>query len=164
MDTVRRSLRITDICVRLRSFRVQMLQPHNCAVAGLNYWMPHDEEASTFDLDQNSKYIDDAWKETNPCLFRECSRVHTPLFTWLYKRVGLCEDEEQVMPWIMAKCPKIFLACYERNVNALWKLILKHDTLFTLACNYDVHANHNIERIPHQHLVNSINTLLQVMD
>ena len=59
------------------------------------------------------------------------------------------------MPWALAKCRRIFLACYERDVKAMRKLILRHDTLFTLARNYDVHADHNIEKILHQHVVSS---------
>ena len=83
IDTVRRSLRIADLYTRLRSFRLEKWQPHNCAVAGLNHCMPHGEEASTYELEQNSAYIDDAWKAENSKIFRECTRVHDALIVWL---------------------------------------------------------------------------------
>ena len=61
------------------------------------------------------------------------------------------------------KSRRIFLGGYEHDVNALRKLILQHDTLFTFARNYDVNADHNIERI-HQHLVKQTKTVLPGMD
>ena len=79
METSRRALRIVDVYARLRSFRLEMWQPHNRAVAGRNDWMPHDEEASTFDLEQNSTYNDDAWKIDKTQLFSDCTGVHKSL-------------------------------------------------------------------------------------
>ena len=57
MNLIRRILRLLDLYIHLRSYRLEMWQPQNCAVAGMNYWMPHDQEASTHDLNENSTYI-----------------------------------------------------------------------------------------------------------
>ena len=35
------------------------------------------------------------------------------------------------------------------------KILFRHDTLFTLARHYDVHADHNVEKILHQLLISS---------
>ena len=83
IDTVRRSLRIADLYTRLLSFRLEKWQPHNCAVAGLNHCMPHGEEASTYELEQNSAYIDDAWKAEHSEFFRKFKRVRNALIVWL---------------------------------------------------------------------------------
>ena len=132
-----------------------MWQPQNCAVAGRNYWMPHDQEASTQDFKENSTYIDELWEARHPELLRPCSAIHKSIINRLYKRPGLCEDGALVDPWVIAKHRRVFLASYERDVRAMSKILLRHDTLFTLARHYDVHADHNIEQILHQCLISS---------
>ena len=57
----------------------------------------------------------------------------------------------------MSKHRRVCLASYERDVKAMHKLLLRHDTLFTLARHYDLPADHNIVNVLHQHLVSSTN-------
>ena len=63
MNLFRRTFRLFDIYTQLRSYRLEMWQPMNCAVTGQGHWMPHDEEASTQDLRDNSPFIDAAWRK-----------------------------------------------------------------------------------------------------
>ena len=76
MNIIRRTLRLLDLYTQLRSYRLEMWQPQNCAVAGRNYWMPHGQKASTQDLKENSTYIDELWEARHPELLRPCSAIH----------------------------------------------------------------------------------------
>ena len=75
----------------------------------------------------------------------------------LYRRAGLCEDDNLINPWVMSKHRRVCLASYERDVKAMHKLLLRHDTLVTLARHYDLPADHNIVNVLHQHFVSSTN-------
>ena len=158
MNIFRRTLRLFNIYTQLRSYRLEMWQPMNCAVMGQGHWMPHNEEASTQDLRDNNPFIDAAWKETHKnTILRHCSAVNKAIIHSLYRRLGLCEDDNLVNPWVMSKHRRVCLASYERDVKAIHKLLFKHDTLFTLARHYDLPADHNIVNVLHQHLVSSTN-------
>ena len=96
--------------------------------------MPHNEEASTLDLLEHILFIDDAWKEKHQkTLLRPCSLMDKAIIHSLYRRLGLCEDDNLVNPWVMYKHRRVCLASYERDVKAMRKLLLRHDTLFTFA-------------------------------
>ena len=71
----------------------------------------------------------------------------------MYHRLGFCLAKEDAVPWSMARHRFVFLCPLKADVPAMRHVIMSHDALFTLARNYPMNADHDIEYIYHQYLV-----------
>ena len=133
MKILRWTLRISNAYTQLRGYRLECWQPSHCAICNLGYWMPHNQEDTTAELSAHSPFIDDAWWETHKnTILKSCTPTDKAILHGLYRRPGLCEEEDSLIPWIKAKHRRYVIASFERDAKAIQKVFTKHDTLFTL--------------------------------
>ena len=91
--------------------------------------MPHDQEASTYDLTKNSEYNDDAWRAKNKDPFQLDKPIDQPLIEWLYHREELCQEKVEAVPWCMAKRRMYLFCAFKRDVEAMRQVIVTFDAL-----------------------------------
>ena len=78
--------------------------------------------------------------------------IHERSIEWLYFRNGLAEYTTQSIPWYIAKCKWYVFAYLKASATAMRKVIVWHDTLFALARQYPMPADHFIDHIYHHYL------------
>ena len=71
---------------------------------------------------------------------------------------GLCEDADPTQ-WIKAKHSRYVLASFEGDAKAIQKVLMKHNTLFTLLAYFDFLADHRIVNVLHKYLRSSADTI-----
>ena len=72
------------------------------------------------------------------------------MIEWMYTRHGFVMDKDEAVPWTMSKLRLFFIAATKADVAALRRVVVWHDTAFTLARQYPMKVDHNIEHIYHQ--------------
>ena len=81
--------------------------------------MPHDQDASAYDLIQSSQHNDDSFQANNEELFKPGTLIDQHLIEWLYCRDGFCAEKEEAVPWCMAKHRMYFRCAFKRDVDYL---------------------------------------------
>ena len=78
------------------------------------------------------------------------------MIEWMYTGKGFVLEKDEDVPWLMSKQRLFFIASIKADVAAIRKVVVWHDTAFTLARQYPMEADHNIEHIYNQYLASSL--------
>ena len=71
------------------------------------------------------------------------------MLTSLYRREGLCANDDELRPFVSAKHRRFVLSCFERDARIMDKILARHDTMFTLASYFDIPADHKVVNVLH---------------
>ena len=85
--------------------------------------------------------------ESAPSLFQPGGLVEQSVIEWMYTRPGSVTDKEEGVLWVMSRSGICFIAAQKVDVAALGRVVVWHDSAFTLARQYPMEAGHNIEHI-----------------
>ena len=152
----RKCLRLSHLMIRLRSFRLWIWQAHNCDIVGKAHWMQHNQEATIYELIEHSKHNNEELQRQHPFLFWPRGPVEKAMIEWMYTLLGFVSDKEEAVPWVISKSKLFFIAATKADFATLRRVVVWHDTAFTLARQYPMEAVHNIEHIYHQYLASSL--------
>ena len=115
--------------------------------------MPHGTETTTDEQRESSFVKDEAWqRKYKDIVLVPCKPITTDILTSLYRREGICNDEEDLLPFVKATHRRFVLSCFERDARIIDKIIARHDTMFTLASYFQIPAGHGVVNILHQYL------------
>ena len=115
--------------------------------------MPHGTETPTEEQRESPFIKDAAWQRKCKDIFLvPCKPITIDILTSLYRREGICNDDEDLLPLVKAKLRRFVLSCFERDARIIDKIIARHDTMFTLASYFQIPADHGDVNILHQYL------------
>ena len=115
--------------------------------------MLHGTENTTEDQRSSPFIRDDAWQQKyRDIVLRPCSPIDIDILTSLYRRDGLCTNDDELLPFVRAKHRRFVLSCFERDARIMDKIIARHDTMFTVASYFDIPLDHQVVNVLHQYL------------
>ena len=104
MIILRMCLRLSDAYIQLRCYKLGCCEPYNCATCDVGHWMLHGTENATEDQ-RSSPFIRDAvWQQKyRDIVLRPCILIDIDILTSLYRRDGLCINDDELLPFVRAK-------------------------------------------------------------
>ena len=108
MRILRMCLRLNDAYTQMRCYKLGCWQPYDCAECDIGYWMPHGTESTTEEQRTKAFTRETAWQRKHKdTVLRPCTPVDIDILTSLYRREGLCNNDEDFGPFRQSKTSQV---------------------------------------------------------